>query len=67
MMMSNGLGAIIGGNVSGKVVDYFTKDGVKDWSSIWATFAIYALILAILFPVFFQYKHKPEELSKISH
>ena len=67
MMMSNGLGAIIGGYLSGKVVDYFTVDGVKDWSSIWLTFAIYAAILVVLFPIFFKYKHHPEEIGDVSH
>ncbi|MBP7173210.1 MAG: nucleoside permease [Cloacibacterium sp.] len=67
MMMSNGLGAIIGGYLSGKVVDYFTTDGVKDWSSIWLTFAIYAAILVVLFPIFFKYKHRPEEIGEVSH
>ena len=67
MMMSNGLGAIIGGYLSGKVVDYFTTEGVKDWSSIWLTFAIYAAILVVLFPIFFKYKHHPEEIGDVSH
>jgi NHS family xanthosine MFS transporter len=61
MMVTNGLGAIIGGIGSGWVVDYFTKDGVKDWVSIWFAFAGYALVLTVVFPLIFKYKHNPEE------
>ena len=67
MMMSNGLGAIIGAYLSGLVVDYYTVDGLKDWSSIWLVFAIYALVLAIIFPFMFNYKHKPEEIGEVLH
>jgi nucleoside transporter len=55
MIMTNGFGAIIGGYGSGWVVDYFTSaDGVKDWPAIWFTFAGYALVLALLFVLFFR-------------
>ncbi len=63
MMVSNGLGAIIGGIGSGWVVDFFTKNGVKDWVSIWFAFAAYALVLTIVFPLIFKYKHNPEETA----
>jgi NHS family xanthosine MFS transporter len=59
MIMTNGLGAFVGGMASGWVVDYFTVDGVKDWQSIWLTFAGYALILGIAFPLLFKYRHEP--------
>jgi len=61
--MTNGIGTIIGGLVSGLVVDRFTVDGVKDWQSIWFAFAAYALVLAILFPFFFKYKHNPDKMK----
>ena len=57
MLMTNGLGAFFGGILSGWVVDYFTTGGIRDWQSIWFTFAGYALILAIVFPFIFKYKH----------
>jgi NHS family xanthosine MFS transporter len=53
MIMTNGVGAFLGGMGSGWVVDRFTTDGVKDWPSIWFTFAGYALVLAIVFPFVF--------------
>jgi NHS family xanthosine MFS transporter len=62
MMMTNGLGASLGGMVSGMVVDYFTASGMKDWRSIWLTFAAYALVLGIVFPLAFKYRHRPEKL-----
>jgi NHS family xanthosine MFS transporter len=58
MLMTNGIGAMIGGYGSGLVVDYFTNDGTSDWPTIWLVFAGYALILGIIFPLVFKYKHK---------
>jgi MFS transporter, NHS family, xanthosine permease len=57
MLMTNGIGAFAGTFVSGRVVDYFTVDGIKDWHSIWFCFAGYALVLGIVFPLVFRYKH----------
>ena len=57
MLMTNGVGAFVGGMLSGWVVDHFTSDGVRDWQSIWFTFAGYALVLGIIFPFVFKYKH----------
>lgn len=59
MFMSNGLGAMIGGYCSGLVVEHFTQKGVSDWHSIWLAFAGYALVLGIIFPLLFKYKHDP--------
>jgi NHS family xanthosine MFS transporter len=58
MIMTNGFGAFLGGVSSGYIVDLFTKDGVKDWQSIWFVFAGYALLLGILFPFLFKYTHE---------
>lgn len=68
-MMTNGLGAIIGGYASGAVVDAFSvyADGMlvsREWPDIWFIFAGYALIIGLLFALVFKYKHQPEELSK---
>ncbi|HMR57065.1 MAG TPA: nucleoside permease [Cyclobacteriaceae bacterium] len=67
MLMTNGIGAFIGGTLSGWVVDYFTVDGIRNWQNIWFTFAGYALVLAIIFPFVFKYKHNPDEVSVIQH
>jgi NHS family xanthosine MFS transporter len=58
MVMTNGLGAFLGSMAAGMVVDHFTVDGVKDWPSIWFTFAGYALVLGLLFPFLFRYRHQ---------
>lgn len=66
MMMTNGVGAILGSLVSGYAIQaYFTDaNGNKMWSEIWLSFAIYALIVAILFFVLFKHKHNPKELEQ---
>jgi len=65
MLMTNGIGAFLGGELSGMVVDHFTKNGVKDWQNIWLTFAGYALILGITFPFIFKYRHDPNAVQNI--
>jgi NHS family xanthosine MFS transporter len=67
MLMTNGVGAWLGTKISGRVVDYFTSDGVKDWQSIWFGFAGYALVLGIVFPLVFRYRHDPKEMQNIHH
>ncbi|MEI7524129.1 MAG: nucleoside permease [Mariniphaga sp.] len=58
MIMTNGMGAFLGGVTSGRVIDYFTHEGVKQWQNIWFVFATYALFLGIVFPIIFRYRHK---------
>ncbi|MEX1201809.1 MAG: nucleoside permease [Ferruginibacter sp.] len=67
MLMTNGLGAFFGGILSGWVVDHFTNNGIRNWQSIWFTFAGYALVLGIVFPFVFKYKHDHNTLEKGSH
>jgi NHS family xanthosine MFS transporter len=67
MFMTNGIGAFLGGTLSGWVVDHFTTNRIKDWQSIWFTFAGYALVLGIFFPFVFKYKHDPKVLGNIHH
>lgn len=72
MMLTNGVGAILGGYASGAVVDFYSVYGdarkliSRDWPTIWFIFAAYALILSLVFPFVFRYKHNPSEL-KIHH
>ena len=109
MMMTNGVGAVLGSLTSGWAIDrFFTKsfanttelagflqtdpanekmaefvksqgnsistDGVftnpvlmKDWHTIWLSFALYALVIAIAFAVLFKHKHDPKEIENLSH
>ena len=57
MFMTNGLGAMFGGYGAGLVVDHFTNNGVTNWKNTWFTFAIYVLVLSIIFPFIFKHKH----------
>jgi NHS family xanthosine MFS transporter len=59
MLMTNGIGAILGSSISGVIIDaYFTHaDGSKDWHGIWTTFASYSLVVAVLFAIFFKHRH----------
>jgi NHS family xanthosine MFS transporter len=68
MLMTNGIGAFLGNYISGRVVDHFTVNGVKNWQSIWFSFAGYALLLGIVFPLVFKYRHVPtDEKVAVSH
>ncbi|MDR1763226.1 MAG: nucleoside permease [Dysgonamonadaceae bacterium] len=61
MMATNGLGAIIGNLGAEKIINMHTTDGVTDWPTCWFIFAGYALVIGILFAVFFKYKHEKAE------
>lgn len=67
MLMTNGIGAILGGAISGVVIDHFfvLNDGTLDWTGVWLTFAAYALIIAVLFALLFKHKHDPKQLESI--
>ncbi len=68
MMMTNGVGAVLGSSLSGIVIQkYFTyADNSKDWYGIWVTFALYALIVAVLFIILFKHKHDSNDVSDAS-
>ena len=69
MMMTNGFGAMIGSFASGIVIDSFFKSEGGDfyWRGIWIAFAIYSLVVAVLFAIFFKHKHNPNELAEVHH
>lgn len=69
MLMTNGIGASVGTLAAGKVVEHFciwNSDGylVGNWEAVWTIFASYALIVAVLFAIFFKYKHQPEKIAR---
>ena len=61
MMVTNGLGAIIGTYSAQTVINYFTTEKGTDWSTCWFIFAGYAAVIAVLFTVFFKYEHNKEQ------
>ncbi|NLI71182.1 MAG: nucleoside permease [Bacteroidales bacterium] len=70
MLMTNGVGAVLGNIVAGQVIAKWFEDPVtlvKDWQGIWMVFAGYALVVAILFVIFFKYKHEREDLQQVTH
>ena len=69
MMMTNGFGAILGSWASGIIIgEFFTEaNGDFMWRDIWNTFALYALVIGILFAIMFKHKHVPEKIVAIAH
>ena len=67
MFMTNGVGAFLGSWISGWVVDYFTVNGHRQWPDIWLSFAGYALVLGISFPLIFKYRHHRENTLALRH
>jgi NHS family xanthosine MFS transporter len=69
MMMVNGFGALFGSFTSGLIIDKFftAADHSKNWHGIWLTFAGYALVIAIIFPFVFRYKHNAVLKHAIIH
>ncbi len=61
MLMTNGIGAILGSAISGWMIDRFftAPDGAKDWRGIWTAFAVYSLAMAIAFVPLFRHRHDP--------
>ncbi|WP_078294080.1 nucleoside permease [Mycobacterium sp. D16R24] len=61
MLMTNGVGAMLGSLISGAVIEYFFTypDQGKDWHGIWLSFAGYTLVVTFAF--FLLFRHKPGE------
>ena len=62
MVMTNGVGAVFGSLASGFLIEHFftAADGSKDWHGIWLTFALYALVMAVVFVPLFKHRHDPD-------
>lgn len=70
MLMTNGIGAVLGNLIAGQVIKQWFEDPaslVKDWPGIWISFAGYSLVVAILFAVLFRHRHVPEAVADIRH
>ena len=62
MMMTSGFGATLGTVMAQQVVNHYvdfasTAPQVEGWSQAWLVFAGYMLVVALLFAIFFKYKH----------
>lgn len=69
MMMTNGFGSTLGALLAQVVVNKYVyslgtdvagEQMIDGWNTCWYIFAGYALVMTILFAVFFRYKHTPE-------
>ena len=70
MLMTNGIGATVGTLTAQAIVNHFTHEEmvngivfrVGDWQTCWMIFAGYALVVAILFFIFFKKPGKDESV-----
>jgi NHS family xanthosine MFS transporter len=69
MLMTNGVGAVLGSLIAGFVIDrfYTAADGAKDWHGIWLAFAGYSLAMAVAFMLLFRYRHAPGGSVQVQH
>jgi len=70
MLMTNGIGAVMGNIIAGWVIAKWFENPVtlvKDWANIWFVFAAYSLVVAIAFAFIFKYKHNPDDIGEIRH
>jgi nucleoside transporter len=66
MLMTNGIGAVLGNLIAGAVIENYFMDkasGITQWNlpyipNVWFVFAAYSLVVAVLFAFIFRYKHK---------
>jgi len=54
MVSMNGFGTFIGMYAGGRIVDYFTQEGLRNWHGIWLVFAAYSALLFFLFLLCFK-------------
>ena len=75
MFMTNGIGAVLGSTISGWMIGTFFTTKVADaevihwqgFEGVWMVFAVYALIVGVLFALMFKHKHNPKELENFHH
>jgi nucleoside transporter len=60
-----GIGMGIGSKLSGVVLDAYTSNGVHDWKSVWMVPAGIAVLVLILFVLFFQEKNKQVKFEEL--
>ena len=66
MMMTNGIGATLGTLAAQQVINHYVNSQttpiaqIEGWSTSWLIFAGYALVVMIMFAIFFKNKHVKE-------
>lgn len=61
--LTYGVGIGVGSIISGQIVDMFTLEGVKNWTSIWWFPAIFAAVVSLLFIFMFKNESVNNEQS----
>jgi len=72
MLMTNGIGAVLGNLIAGWAIDtFFTIPGCDpgsqicfEWRGIWISFAGYAAVVTVLFALLFRHKHSPADAAR---
>jgi nucleoside transporter len=64
-LLTYGVGLAIGSVLAGATVDYFTAEGVKEWSAIWWVPCIFAAFVALLFQLLFREDNKPKAADEL--
>ncbi|MDR3273127.1 MAG: MFS transporter [Flavobacteriaceae bacterium] len=69
MLMTNGIGAVLGNLIAGWIIAIFftSPDNIMAWQNIWFIFAAYALVVAVLFMILFKYKNNPEGIRTVTN
>lgn len=73
MLMTNGIGAVLGNLIAGWAIDtFFTIPGCDpgsqicfEWRGIWLSFAGYAAVVTVLFAILFRHRHTPADAARI--
>ena len=58
-------------DVDGVAHEFLTTESadaiIGGWETSWLIFAGYALVVAVLFAIFFKYKHDPNAVQNVAH
>jgi len=54
VLLTQGVGMLIGNQVIGRLKDHYTVAGVTDWRSVWQVPAAFALVILIIFVLLFR-------------
>lgn len=63
VLVTQGVGMLIGNQLFGRLVAAFTTDGVTDWQKVWMAPAGFALLVLLAFVVLFRGQGKPSGQS----
>lgn len=65
VLVTQGIGMLIGNQIFGRLVDGYKTDGVVDWKTVWMYPATFALVVLIIFVLLFKHKNSSMTAQKI--